>query len=548
MSTKNAVHRSQQWGTVVLLVSAVAVKLIGALFKIPLASRAVLGEVGFGYFSSAYDLFSPLYSLAMTGLPVAVSKTVADYISGGHRDSARNAYAAARKGYFFAGLIGTAAFALLVIPFVRFTGASANTALALFCAAPAVLFSCTLSAGRGYYEGTGNMYPTAISELIEAVCKLALGLGAACTVMRITNNAAYGAAAAIAGISAGVLAATVFTDCYAHRHKDIKCYASAATAEPGGMKRCLCTALLTGPVALTSAIPPLIDSFTVKNGLAALIENGVDLLAGVNLKFEAQSSELLPVVLYGIRGKAYTVFNLVPAITAVIGVAAVPAVAEALKANADSLKGVINTALKYAALISFPAACGFIALGDGLMSLLYDTEASAAIGGKLLSIYGTAAFFAGFLMPLAGILQAAGKQKTVLFNTACGAVAGFFANFMLLKLPAVNIAAAPCGAAVCFFVIFLLDIISLKKTVGFLPSFKSVFAKPLLCAVFCGVVARLTTCMGNSNFAIVAAVLCGGAVYLIALCLCGALEKSDFPPEIRKTGFVKFCEKHRIIR
>ena len=68
-------RRTQQYGTAVLLVSAVLVKLIGALFKIPLSSAHCLGDEGFGYFSSAYDLFSPIYSLAMAGLPVAAAKT-----------------------------------------------------------------------------------------------------------------------------------------------------------------------------------------------------------------------------------------------------------------------------------------------------------------------------------------------------------------------------------------------------------------------------------------------------------------------------------------
>ena len=75
-------RRSMQYGTAVLLISAVIVKLIGALFKIPLSSAHCLGDEGFGFFSSAYDLFSPLYSLAMAGLPVAVARTVSEHIGG----------------------------------------------------------------------------------------------------------------------------------------------------------------------------------------------------------------------------------------------------------------------------------------------------------------------------------------------------------------------------------------------------------------------------------------------------------------------------------
>ena len=73
---KETREKGFQRGAFLLLCSAVIVKLIGALFKIPLSSSHCLGDEGFGYFSSAYDLFSPIYSLAMAGLPVAAAKTV----------------------------------------------------------------------------------------------------------------------------------------------------------------------------------------------------------------------------------------------------------------------------------------------------------------------------------------------------------------------------------------------------------------------------------------------------------------------------------------
>ena len=63
----------------ILLVSTVIVKLIGALFKIPLSADYALGDLGFGYFSVAYDLYVPIYMLALSGFPVAISRMVADY-------------------------------------------------------------------------------------------------------------------------------------------------------------------------------------------------------------------------------------------------------------------------------------------------------------------------------------------------------------------------------------------------------------------------------------------------------------------------------------
>ena len=63
----------------ILLVSAVIVKLIGALFKIPLSADYALGDLGFGYFSAVYDLYIPIYTLAFSGFPVAIARMVADF-------------------------------------------------------------------------------------------------------------------------------------------------------------------------------------------------------------------------------------------------------------------------------------------------------------------------------------------------------------------------------------------------------------------------------------------------------------------------------------
>ena len=72
-------------GALILVVATVIVKVIGAIFKIPLGN--LLKEEGFAYFSVAYNIFTPLYSLAMAGLPVAVARMVSEqYTKGNFRD------------------------------------------------------------------------------------------------------------------------------------------------------------------------------------------------------------------------------------------------------------------------------------------------------------------------------------------------------------------------------------------------------------------------------------------------------------------------------
>lgn len=550
-------RRSMQYGTAVLLISAVIVKLIGALFKIPLSSAHCLGDEGFGFFSSAYDLFSPLYSLAMAGLPVATARTVSEHIAAGRYRDARLSYRLSRKFFLIAGIIGTAVFAALVIPFVRLTDATGKTAPALFAVAPAVLFSCILSAERGYYEGLNNMLPTAVSELTEALCKLILGLGAAFITVRLTGSTVWGAAAAMAGITVGTLFAFLYTRIYAKLKGDgITAETLENSPEPqSGADTFKKMILLTLPIALTSLtvnIPPMIDAFTVKSGLEGLINGGTDLRGIYRSVFEngdMPDLSAFPVLLYGIRGKAYTVFNLVPAFTSVIGVGAVPAIAAAAaRGNTAELKKNINTVLKTAALISLPAACGLIAIGGRITDFLYDTEASAVIGGEMLTVYGLAALFAGFLVPLGGILQAVGRQNAVLLNTAAGTAVKLLVNIIAVSVPKINVMGAALGTVLCFFVIFLLDIAVLIKAVGFAPDSANVFLKPLASAAFCGLAARLTVMLGSSRGVTLLAVFAAALVYAALIVALKTVSESDFPDSDKGKRLAEFCRKHRIIR
>ena len=545
-----------QYGTAVLLISAVIVKIIGALFKIPLSSAHCLGDEGFGFFSSAYDLFSPLYSLAMAGLPVATARTVSEHIAAGRYRDARLSYRLSRKFFFIAGIIGTAVFAALVIPFVRLTDATGKTAPALFAVAPAVLFSCILSAERGYYEGLNNMLPTAVSELTEALCKLILGLGAAFITVRLTGSTVWGAAAAMAGITVGTLFAFLYTRIYAKLKGDgITAEMLENSPEPqSGADTFKKMILLTLPIALTSLtvnIPPMIDAFTVKSGLEGLINGGTDLREIYRSVFEngdMPDLSAFPVLLYGIRGKAYTVFNLVPAFTSAIGVGAVPAIAAAARGNTAELKKNINTVLKTAALISLPAACGLIAIGGRITDFLYDTEASAVIGGEMLTLYGLAALFAGFLVPLGGILQAVDRQNAVLLNTAVGTAVKLLVNIIAVSVPKINVMGSALGTVLCFFVIFLLDIAVLIKAVGFAPDSANVFLKPLASAALCGLAARLTVMLGSSRGVTLLAVFAAVLVYAALIIALKTVSESDFPDSDKGKSLAEFCRKHRIIR
>lgn len=552
-----------QCGALLLLSSAVIVKLIGALFKIPLSSKYCLGDLGFGYFSSAYDLFTPFYALAMAGLPVAVSKTVSEYSAQGRFKEVRQALKVSRRVYFAAGLICFLCLSAGIYPFSRLTDSTGAGIYALFAMTPSVVFCCLMSSYRGYYQGLNNMLPTAVSELLEALCKLILGFGFGFLTVKITGNVAFGAAAAIFGITLGTAVSTLYLKFYYKFKGDgISCeQLSVSPLENERRSAVKALIIIAVPVALASLsgnIALIIDALTVRRQLGLLPDGAFNVIREMYAYSIADYNKTaaspitdgeLAALLYGIRGKAYTLFNLVPTLTGVIGVSAVPVIAGLNAKNSyKSLNRNLNSALKLTALIAFPAGIGLFVASDRIMELLYDSAASVEIGAPLLKLFGIAAVFAGIAIPLTGILQAIGKQKAALINIAAGAVAKLVVGFITVSVPKINVRGAALSTVICYFVIFVLHIAVLLRSKGVSVNIKTVFLKPLGSSLICGLAAYLIFKIGNSVLVTAAAILVAVVVYIICLILVNSFEESDFNSLPRAEKITEFCKKHRIIR
>lgn len=542
-----------QNGAAILLVTAVVTKIIGAFFKIPLASASCLGDMGFGYFSSAYDLFSPIYSLAVTGLPVAVSKTVSEYAAKSRYKDVRSALFHSLRLYTAVGAICTAVLTAAVIPFVRLTDSASNNMYAFFALAPSLFFCCVISAYRGYYEGLLNMRPAAFSELAEAFCKLFLGYFAAYLTVKLTGDAALGAAAAISGITVGTAAAAVYLRLYNKIKGDgitKRQIAESPQAERNSVavKGLILISLSVAAASLSGNIPLIADAVTVKRSLSGL---DYEALCNIRNIYAADYSAAdisvsqLPTFLYGVKSKAYTLYNLVPSFVSVLAVGAVPVISASFASNnTERLNININSALKLSAVISFPAGVGLIVLNGRITALLYG-GAYPKGAAFMAALFGAAALFAGPAVLLTAALQAVGKQNRALVSIAIGTVVKLCVNFTA-GIERVNINGAALGtlafyASVCF--LNLLTLIRIKTVPDIIKS----IIKPFAAAAVCGAAAYIVSLAGTGKTVTVFAIFIAALAYLIMLCALKVLTESDFYLLTKSETALKFCKKHRII-
>lgn len=579
-------------GALILTVGIAIVKIIGAVFKIPLGN--IIGESGMGYYYSAYNLYLPFYTLAVAGLPVALARQVAENITLGRYKDVQKINRIVRRIFLLTGsvsFLGMVAAGIFLTTTDYGFSIDSNAIWAIMAMCPSVLCCCLMSAYRGYYEGTRNMIPTAASQVIEAVGKLIIGLGSAFIVVKIGENKFLNAINSAGSAGSGVLSVEVFgRECRSldealnatypfaaacallgitlgsalsllYLFIRYRMYGSGITREqleasPEANKtgKIIKTFLYIGiPIALgvlAQNLTQLIDSLTIQGQLKSLGSQNLraiygDLMSGVR-------DDGIPNFLWGVYNYGITLYNLVPYLTQGFAVGAIPALASAWVIK-DSLKvrEGVNSVLKLGVLLAFPAGIGIMALSPEILQLLYPGTSAALICPPMLRVLGFMAVFGAMAAPINGMLQAVGKQMTPVKLMAVGAVIKLALNYLLVGIKDVNIKGAPYGSLAFYVFIVVGGLVVLCRTTGVKLNIMSTFIKPFAAAALCGIAAwgtcRLMNLVTSSRIVTVIAICVAVCVYIISLLALKAISKADVLSLPKGEKLAKILEKRGLI-
>jgi stage V sporulation protein B len=539
MSISNKATKNVSQSALVLLVSTVIVKIIGALFKIPLATNTFLGDLGFGYFSVSYDLFTPFYTLAISGLPSAISHIIAEFLAQKRFNDIKQTFTLTKKLFILFGIIFSVGFSLVSIPLIKLTDNSGNSLYSLFAIIPSVFLCFIISVYRGYFEGFANMNPTAVSKIIESLCKLFLGLGFAFAVIKITENPAYAAGASMLGITVGNLACTVYLFIKFKLNGNLISENDFAQSKPvlENKKTLRLILSLALPIAFSSLVlnaVSVIDAITVRflleNDSQTLFENYKVAIESYNLNsLLPLEIENLPTYLYGLRSKAFTLSNLIPTLTLSFGVGALPIISFYwAKKDINEVKSSFNTTIKWISLITLPAGMAYITVSKPIMNLLYSDYSSVNIGGNLLMLFGITAIFAGFAIPITNILQSLNCQFSAFINIIFGAIIKIVLNVILIPNPKFNIYGAAISTAVCYLVILIAHSYKIYKVLGKKALIKSNVLKPLLAAICSSLSAYFICLISESKMVTICGIFVAIIAYVVVTFGFGTLTKDDF--------------------
>ena len=578
-------------GALILSLAVIIVKITGVLFKLYVTQK--IGYAAKGYFATAYSIYTPIYSIALAGLPTAVAKLVAEKASLGKYRDVKELFKVSTGLFTLLGVIGTVIMVIIAYPYSLSVG-SVDALPAVLTVAPSLLFCCIMSGYRGYYQGLRNMNPSAVSQVIEAAGKLIFGFVLMNTVLLsgvefsdkipvlkdiVTDNvSAYAAAAAIAGVTIGSVMALLYI---AVKHKlDKKSIPSEliegspeSESTRALRKQLLSLALPIAASSLVFNLTTFIDSWTIQNRLQYVLENNFDTVAAMYPGiieaegFVASQAEKFKSYLFGAYDTVLEIKNIIPTFTITLGLSAIPVLSEAwIHKNKKAAAAAISSVLRITTLISLPAGMGLFVLAKEILYLIYGTNEGTAPAieyiAPILMIYGISVCFLALAQPVTNMLQAVNRTDVPVKSMAIGAAVKILANFILVSIPSINIQGAVIGSFLCNIVMVFYGLVVLKKEVELKYDIKAIVVKPLICSLLSaggawavnGIAGHfmkgyaISSFLSGENIATVIAVVSAVIIYAVSLLLTGTLQKSDIRMLPKGEKIAKVLEKYRLLR
>ena len=506
-------------GAMLLAMATAIVKLIGAFYKIPL--KMVIGDQGYGYFITAYDIYAVLLMISTAGLPVAMSRMISQASSLGNSRQVRRVYTVSRAIFFGLGLISCLLMVVFAHELAGFLGQpDAWAAIAML--GPCALFVGIMSTYRGFFQGQGNMKPTSVSQVIEAAVKLVVGLVAAFAVMRYTNDVGLAAAGAILGVSVSCLI-SVF-------------YLSAKfTPEYRSLPKDGEDALSYGQVAkglLAIAVPITIGAA----GLQILTVIEQSLYMGQLLTANGLSQEAADIQ-KGIYSMTMTIYNMPCAFIVPITVSIIPAITSNLTLCDDrGVKATEESAARVTGLIALPCAVGLTLMARPVMALLGGYSAERLdLAQKLMAVLGVCIFLYAIVQYTNAVMQAHGKAHIPVINMLLSGGIKLAVVYVLAGNPNVGILGAPIGALLCDLCIAVLNLICIRWFVPQRPALIKNLLRPIVPAAIMGAAVfasnwGLQQLLGADASRVLLCAIpiaIGAIVYCVCAVVCKVITKED---------------------
>ena len=470
----------------ILAMAGIVVRIIGMLYRMPL--NDIIGKQGNGYYTSAFNVYNILLILSSYSMPVAVSKMISARLARGeHRNCSRILKAALIYATAVGGIaalvlwFGADLFAELIkTPFSRY---------ALKTLAPPIWIMAYLGVLRGYFQGTGTMVPTAVSQILEQIVNavvsvvaagILFGVGTSINAVQGAKEYSYalGAAGGTIGTGAGALTAFLFFICL--------------TASKGRERRQMAREDVSGRTesyrrifyVLTITVRPIVISSGIYN-CSNVVDN---YLFGQGMDKLGYLEDSIATC-WGVLGQYQLLFNIPVAVSNALSSSLIPSLTRAV-ANRNRREKLerIAASIRFSLLIAIPAAVGITVLAKPVCNLLFISEDNTML--IRLSMAGSlAVVFYSLSTVTNAILQGLNHMDVPIRHAVIALVIHVAVLEVFLMVFKMGIYSVVFANIIFALVMCLLNGHAIARFARYRQEYKRTLILPTICAAFMGAAA-----------------------------------------------------------
>ncbi len=510
-------------GAMVLAVAGVLTRILGAVYRIPLVG--LVGAEGVGLSNLVYPLYTMLLAISTMGIPIAISKLIAERIAKDNYRGAQRVFSYSLQVLLASGLVFSALLFLGARVFARDLFREPRAYMSIIAISPAILLVAVMSSFRGFFQGLQKMIPTAISQIVEQVVRVGTMLTLAYLLM--PRGVEFAAAGITFGAVSGGLAGLCYLTWLYLRFRPefmdrVRRYDGGGRDTEGSVIWEILR--LSIPVSMAGLVLPLMQFFDSAIVVPRLQASGVP-------------TEQATALFGRLAGMAFPIVNLPTMVTYALGIALVPAISAAMvSGRRGAAQRLAGKGLRVTMLFILPAMVGIYVLATPIMALLYPSEFSTAEaarqGGTLLATLVSGTLFLAAQQTSSGVLQGIGRTDVPVKSLLVGAAFKVAITWYLTGIPQYGVNGAALGSVIGFLVASSLNVSSAASLLGFTVHLGDLFVKPVLAVAVMALGARasFTWILGalhRQSIATVAAIGIGAAVYGVTLALIGGVYASD---------------------
>ena len=521
--------RSFVFGAILLGISSVLCKVLGAVYKIPLTN--ILGVQGMGIYYLIFPIYAFLLSITASSFATVIAKKISSAFGKNDFNKIMEYFSCGLILLLVLGVIFGGFLCALAKPIASLQGVE-GAYICYVVIAPAIIAVCVQSAFKGLFQGLQDMVPTALSQILEQLVKLSLGFLFA--KLMFSRGVIYGALGAIVGVCLAEVISCLFFVVYYFVFKFKNKVLFTFKKVKYNKIKTIFEILKEGlPFVLSSVILPMslvIDSFLIINALKYLgFEKGfATSLLGVN------------------SGMINTLIGLPTAICGGICVVIIPYISFALnKLDYKSIESKVKLSIKITIFLCVPCILFFSLFSKEILLLLYSGsffgEASLNLASTLLIVSSINVLYLSLLQITTSILQALNRSFIPVLSLSVALIFKVVFEVFMVTNPYLNIVGAVISNSVCYFVSCAINIFFIKKEIHLEFSFYKLVFCPIICSLISsfGAFVFVKKIFSFSNLISVGlAFLIAGLGYSILIFVLRAIEKEEIKALFNKRNSV----------